>query len=146
MASTFSFDVVSDFDRQELVNAIDQMKRDVDQRYDLKDSKTEIDLKEEELIITTASDITSSVSAGSLVKITNSDPKTAPEKAPTKSMPSIPIFIIATLSERIPANAAKAIGVALITVACIIPVKENDFPAVAQTKKQVTSKNKPAPR
>ena len=43
-----------------------------------------------------------------------------------------------------PANAAKAIGVALTTVACIIPVKENDFPAVAQTKKQVTSKNKPA--
>ena len=76
----------------------------------------------------------------------NSDPKTAPEKAPTKSIPSIPIFIIATLSERMPANAAKAIGVALITVACIIPVKENDFPAVAQTKKQVTSKNKPAPR
>ena len=74
------------------------------------------------------------------------EPKTAPENAPTKSMPSMPIFIIATLSERMPASAAKAIGVALITVACIIPVNEKDFPAVAQTKKQVTSKNNPAPK
>ncbi len=58
MASTYSFDVVSDFDRQELVNAIDQLKREVDQRYDLKDSNTEIELKDNELIITTASDMT----------------------------------------------------------------------------------------
>ena len=36
------------------------------------------------------------------------EPNTAPEKAPTKSIPSMPIFIIATLSERMPANAAKA--------------------------------------
>ena len=38
MASTYSFDVVSDFDHQELVNAIDQLKRELSQRYDLKDS------------------------------------------------------------------------------------------------------------
>ena len=58
MAASYSFDVVSDFDRQELVNAIDQLKREVSQRYDLKDSNTQIDLEEEELIITTASDLT----------------------------------------------------------------------------------------
>ena len=58
MAASFSFDVVSDFDRQELVNAVDQIKREVDQHYDLKDSKTEIDLQEEELLITTASEMT----------------------------------------------------------------------------------------
>ena len=40
MASTYSFDVVSDFDRQELVNTLDQVRRDVGTRYDLKDSKT----------------------------------------------------------------------------------------------------------
>ena len=57
MAGTYSFDVVSDFDRQELVNAIDQLRREVDQRYDLKDSNSQIDLQEEELIITTASDM-----------------------------------------------------------------------------------------
>ena len=38
MASTYSFDVVSDFDRQELVNTLDQVRRDVGNRYDLKDS------------------------------------------------------------------------------------------------------------
>ena len=36
MADTYSFDVVSDFDRQELVNAVDQVRRDVGTRYDLK--------------------------------------------------------------------------------------------------------------
>ena len=58
MASTSSFDVVSDFDRQELVNTLDQVRRDVGNRYDLKDSNTEIDLQETELVITTASDMT----------------------------------------------------------------------------------------
>jgi uncharacterized protein YajQ (UPF0234 family) len=56
--SSFSFDVVSDFDRQELVNTLDQVRRDVAQRYDLKDSGTEIELEECSLTITTASDMT----------------------------------------------------------------------------------------
>jgi uncharacterized protein YajQ (UPF0234 family) len=58
MADTFSFDVVSDFDRQELVNAVDQVRREVGQRYDLKDSGTTIDLEERALTIVTASDMT----------------------------------------------------------------------------------------
>ena len=58
MADTYSFDVVSDFDRQELVNTVDQVRRDVSQRYDLKDSKTEIELEETAIVITTASDMT----------------------------------------------------------------------------------------
>lgn len=29
MASTYSFDIVSDFDRQELVNTVDQVVRDI---------------------------------------------------------------------------------------------------------------------
>ena len=57
MADNYSFDVVSDFDRQELVNAIDQLKRDVSQRYDLKDSNTQINLEDDEIIIATASDM-----------------------------------------------------------------------------------------
>ena len=57
-ADTYSFDVVSDFDRQELVNTLDQVRRDVGQRFDLKDSGTEIDLEETSLTITTASDMT----------------------------------------------------------------------------------------
>ena len=58
MADSFSFDVVSDFDRQELVNAVDQVRRDVSTRYDLKDSKTDIALEETAITITTASDMT----------------------------------------------------------------------------------------
>ena len=58
MPNTYSFDVVSDFDRQELVNAVDQVRREVLQRYDLKDSKTDLELEEAELIVTSASDMT----------------------------------------------------------------------------------------
>ena len=58
MADNYSFDVVSDFDRQELVNAIDQVTREVSQRYDLKDSNTIIKLEDLLLIITTATDMT----------------------------------------------------------------------------------------
>jgi hypothetical protein len=58
MASTYSFDIVSDFDRQELVNALDQTRRDVISRYDLKDTKTSLELGENTLTIETASDMT----------------------------------------------------------------------------------------
>ena len=58
MPSSYSFDVVSEFDQQELVNAIDQLRREVDQRYDLKDSKTKIDIKENELSIVSLSEMT----------------------------------------------------------------------------------------
>ena len=51
MASTYSFDVVSDFDYQELVNAIDQSRREIGQRYDLKDSNTQIELEEDKIIL-----------------------------------------------------------------------------------------------
>ena len=58
MPASYSFDVVSDFDRQELVNAIDQTEREVSQRYDLKDSNTEIQLEETQIVVLTASDMT----------------------------------------------------------------------------------------
>jgi cyclic-di-GMP-binding protein len=58
MASTFSFDIVSDFDRQELVNALDQTTREVSSRYDLKDTQTTIELTEDKITINTASDMT----------------------------------------------------------------------------------------
>ncbi len=58
MAENFSFDVVSDFDRQELVNALDQVKREVSQRYDLKGSDTDLELETENIFITTNSELT----------------------------------------------------------------------------------------
>jgi len=42
MAAENSFDVVSQYDEQELTNALDQTRREVSTRYDLKDTKTEI--------------------------------------------------------------------------------------------------------
>ena len=56
MASTFSFDVVSRFDFQEMKNAIDQSQREIHQRYDLKDTGTEIALTEKDITINTASE------------------------------------------------------------------------------------------
>ena len=58
MPTSYSFDVVSEFDQQELLNAIDQLRREVDQRYDLKDSKTKIDIQENQLSIVSMSDMT----------------------------------------------------------------------------------------
>ncbi len=58
MASTFSFDIVSDFDRQELVNAVDQVVRDIKSRYDLKDTATTIELGEDNITVSTDSDFT----------------------------------------------------------------------------------------
>src|SRR5215475_6594998 len=58
MAGDCSFDIVSEFDEQELVNAIDHTKRDVHTRYDLKDSKTEIVHGKDTITITTESSMT----------------------------------------------------------------------------------------
>jgi cyclic-di-GMP-binding protein len=58
MAATFSFDIVSDFDAQELVNAVDQTEREIKTRYDLKDTKTTLELNKENIIIQTNSDFT----------------------------------------------------------------------------------------
>ena len=58
MAENFSFDIVSDFDRQELVNTIDQVNRETSQRYDLKGTNTSIELDQENIFITTDSELT----------------------------------------------------------------------------------------
>jgi len=56
MASLASFDIVSDFDFQEMRNAVDQATRDIHTRYDLKDTKTEVTLSEETITINSASE------------------------------------------------------------------------------------------
>lgn len=58
MASTSSFDIVSDFDRQELVNAIDQASREINSRYDLKDTNTTLELGEDTITVNTSSEFT----------------------------------------------------------------------------------------
>lgn len=56
MAKDCSFDIVSEFDRQELVNAVDQVKRELNSRFDLKDSNSEIELEADKAITITTSD------------------------------------------------------------------------------------------
>jgi cyclic-di-GMP-binding protein len=56
--SEFSFDVVSQFDRQELVNAIDQASREIHTRFDLKDSGSSIVLEGSTLKLASASEMT----------------------------------------------------------------------------------------
>jgi uncharacterized protein YajQ (UPF0234 family) len=51
VAGEASFDVVSDFDHQELVNALDQARREIGTRYDFKGSKAEIELGKDEIIV-----------------------------------------------------------------------------------------------
>ena len=46
-----SFDVVSDFDQQELVNALDQVRREVATRYDFKNAKVSLELGKEEITL-----------------------------------------------------------------------------------------------
>jgi len=58
MASTYSFDLVSDFDQQEMVNAVDQTRREIENRYDLKDSQTTLDLTEDTITVNTDSEFT----------------------------------------------------------------------------------------
>jgi uncharacterized protein YajQ (UPF0234 family) len=58
MASNHSFDVVSEIDFQEADNAVNQAIKEIQQRYDLKDSHTEIELnkKDKQININTKDD------------------------------------------------------------------------------------------
>jgi cyclic-di-GMP-binding protein len=56
MAQEYSFDVVSQFDRQELVNAVNQAQREIVTRYDFKDTGASIDLGESEITLNGPSD------------------------------------------------------------------------------------------
>jgi|SRR5688572_14925157 cyclic-di-GMP-binding protein len=53
MAGDVSFDVVSDFDEQELRNALDQVRREVGQRYDFKGVTVELTQAKDELVLLT---------------------------------------------------------------------------------------------
>ncbi len=46
-----SFDVVSDFDQQELVNALDQVRREVATRYDFKGARVSLELGKTEIVL-----------------------------------------------------------------------------------------------
>jgi cyclic-di-GMP-binding protein len=57
MAGEISFDVVSDFDEQELRNALDQVRREVQQRYDFKGAHVDLVQEKARLVLVTDSDM-----------------------------------------------------------------------------------------
>lgn len=56
MAKDCSFDIVSEFDKQELVNAVDQVNRDLTTRFDLKNSNSTVELDTDKAITVTTAD------------------------------------------------------------------------------------------
>ena len=56
MAGEISFDVVSDFDEQELRNALDQVRGEVQQRYDFKGAHVDLAQEKDELVLVTDDD------------------------------------------------------------------------------------------
>ena len=56
MAKAESFDVVSKVDMQEVDNAVNQTNKEIRQRYDFKNSKSEVKIEDEGLKILTESD------------------------------------------------------------------------------------------
>ena len=56
MAKDCSFDIVSEYDKQELVNAVDQVKRELTTRFDLKNSNSKVDLEQDKQIVITTND------------------------------------------------------------------------------------------
>ena len=56
MAKECSFDIVSEYNKQELVNAIDQVKRELTSRFDLKNSNSEVDLEADKSVTITTND------------------------------------------------------------------------------------------
>jgi cyclic-di-GMP-binding protein len=57
MAGEISFDVVSDFDEQELRNALDQVRREVQQRYDFKGAHVDLVQEKTRLVLVTDSEM-----------------------------------------------------------------------------------------
>ena len=56
MAKDCSFDIVSEYDKQELVNAVDQVKRELTTRFDLKNSNSKVELEQDKQIVITTND------------------------------------------------------------------------------------------
>jgi uncharacterized protein YajQ (UPF0234 family) len=57
MAADNSFDVVCKIDMQEVTNAVDQARREVETRYDLKGTRNEIVLDKTDLVLTSADEM-----------------------------------------------------------------------------------------
>lgn len=57
MAAENSFDIACKIDMQEVVNALDQARREIETRYDLKGTRNEIEQEKSEIVLTCADDM-----------------------------------------------------------------------------------------
>ena len=57
MAAENSFDIACKIDMQEVTNALDQARREIETRYDLKGSKNELTLEKTDITVTAADDM-----------------------------------------------------------------------------------------
>jgi cyclic-di-GMP-binding protein len=57
MAAENSFDIVCKVNMQEVANALDQTRREVDTRYDLKGSKNEVTLDKTDIVVASADEM-----------------------------------------------------------------------------------------
>ena len=57
MAAENSFDIVCKVDMQEVANALDQTRREVETRYDLKATKNEVVLEKTDIVVSSADDM-----------------------------------------------------------------------------------------
>jgi len=57
MAAENSFDIACKIDMQEVTNALDQARREIETRYDLKGSKNEVTLEKTDITITSPDDM-----------------------------------------------------------------------------------------
>lgn len=57
MAAENSFDIACKIDMQEVTNAVDQARRDIATRYDLKGTKNEVALEKTDLVVTAPDDM-----------------------------------------------------------------------------------------
>ncbi len=57
MAAENSFDIVCKIDMQEVANALDQARREIATRYDLKGTRNEVGLEKNDLVVTAADDM-----------------------------------------------------------------------------------------
>lgn len=56
MAKDCSFDIVSEYDKQEVVNAVEQVKKELLSRFDFKNSNSTVELEQEKSITVTTED------------------------------------------------------------------------------------------
>jgi cyclic-di-GMP-binding protein len=113
MATTYSFDVTSTIDLQEVDNAINQARKEIAQRYDFKGSTASIELDEKEATLTLAAEDAFRLSAVWEIVATRLVRRNVPVKnmKPGEVQPASggTVRQVVTLQQGIPSDAAREI-------------------------------------